>query len=218
MTSSGGERFARAVARIDAANALDPNREMADGRARPKDLLYAERLTAMLARFAPDASETLKVAARCQHVERWTIPRTDYPLTRAGYEQWRTRLRDFHAERAGAMLLDAGYDAATIARVGALIKKERLKADAEAQALEDVVALVFMENYLADFVARHEGYDEAKLVDILRKTARKMSARGREFALTSIAPPAALLPVLRTALGSGATLPEALRTPGETPG
>lgn len=216
--TAGGERFARAIARIDAANALDPNREDADGRARPKELLYAERLTAMLARFAPDASETLKVAARCQHVERWTIPRTDYPLTRAGYEKWRTRLRDFHAERAGGMLQEAGYDAATIARVGALIKKERLKADPEAQALEDVVALVFVESYLDDFVAKHAGYDEAKLVDILRKTARKMSARGRAFALTSIAPPAALLPVLRTALGSGATPPEARRTPGETPG
>jgi hypothetical protein len=216
--TTGGERFARAIARIDAANALDPNREQAEGCARPKELLYAERLTAMLARFDPEASETLKVAARCQHVERWTIPRTDYPLTRVGYERWRTHLRDFHAERAGAMLREAGYDAATIARVGALIRKERLKADPEAQALEDVVALVFMESYLDDFVARHATYDEAKLLDILRKTARKMSARGRGFALTSIAPPAALLPVLRKALGSGATPPEAPRTPGETPG
>ena len=172
----------------------------------------------MLARFAPDASDTLRLAARCQHVERWTIPRTDYPLTRAGYEKWRTRLRDFHAERAGAMLHEAGYDAATIARVGALIRKERLKADAEAQALEDVVALVFMESYLDDFVARHAGYDEAKLVDILRKTARKMSARGREFALTSISPPAALQPVIRKALDSGARPPAARRTRGETPG
>ena len=84
--TSGGERFARAVARIDAANAEDPNREEVDGRARPKELVYAERLTAMLGRFDPDASETLRLAARCQHVERWTIPRADYPLTRAGYE------------------------------------------------------------------------------------------------------------------------------------
>lgn len=216
--TSGDDRFARAIACVDAANALDPNREEVDGRSRPKELLYAERLTAMLARFAPDGSETLKVAARCQHVERWTIPRSDYPLTRTGYEQWRARLRDFHAERAGAIMLEVGYDAATIARVGALIRKERLKVDAEAQALEDVVALVFMESYLGDFVARHASYDEAKLVDILRKTARKMSSRGREFALTSIAPPAALLPVLRKALGSGATPPGAHRTPGETPG
>ena len=138
----------------------------------------------MLARFAPDASEPLRLAARCQHVERWKIPRADYPMTRAGYERWRTRLRDFHAERAGAILRDAGYDDATIGRVGALIRKEALKTDAEAQALEDVVALVFMESYLDDFVAKHAGYDEAKFVDILQKTARKMSARGRASALT----------------------------------
>jgi hypothetical protein len=216
--SSGSDRFAQAIARIDAANALDPNREDAGGRTRPKELLYAERLSAMLARIAPDASETLRLAARCQHVERWTIPRSDYPMDRAGYERWRTRLRDLHAERAGAILRGAGYDDATIARVGSLIRKERLKADAEAQMLEDAVALVFMESYLDDFVATHAGYDEAKLVDILRKTARKMSARGRELALTSISPPAALRPVLRTALDSGATPPAALRTPGETPG
>ena len=116
------------------------------------------------------------------------------------------------------MLQEAGYDVATIARVGALIRKERLKADAEAQALEDVVALVFMESYLDDFVARHAGYAEAKLVDILRKTARKMSARGRAFALTSISPPAALQPVIRTALDSGARPPAARRTRAETRG
>ena len=123
-------------------------------------------------------------------------------MTRAGYQQWRTRLRDFHADRAGAILRDAGYDDATIGRVRALIRKEALKTDAEAQALEDVVALVFLESYLDDFVAKHAGYDEAKFVDILRKTARKMSAQGRASALTPISPPAALLPVIRKALGS----------------
>ena len=110
------------------------------------------------------------------------------------------RLRDFHAELAGAILRDAGYDDATIARVGSLIRKEALKTDAEAQALEDVVDLVFLESYLADFVAKHAGYDEAKFIDILKKTGRKMSARGREAALTLISPPPALLPVIRKAM------------------
>ena len=142
----------------------------------------------MLARIDPDASEALRLAARCQHIERWKIPRAEYPMTRAGYQQWRTRLRDFHADRAGAILRDAGYDDATIGRVRALIRKEALKSDAEAQALEDVVALVFLESYLEDFVATHAGYDEAKFVDILRKTAQEnVGARTRRGADADLA-------------------------------
>jgi len=203
MTPAGGARFDAAIAQFDAANAEDPNREAVDGGLRPKELVYADRMSAMLVRFAPDASEALRLASRCQHIERWKIPRTEYPMTRAGYQHWRTRLRDFHADRAAGILREAGYDDATIGRVRALIRKEALKSDAEAQALEDVVALVFLESYLEDFVATHAGYDEAKFVDILRKTARKMSARGRASALTQISPPAALQPVIRTAMSAG---------------
>lgn len=193
-------RFAAAIARFDAANAEDPSFDIVDGARRPKALVYSDRMVAMLARFVPDASEALELAARCQHIERWKIPRIEYPMTRAGYQQWRTRLRDFHADRARAILRDAGYDDATIGRVRALIRKEGLKTDAEAQALEDIVALVFLESYLGDFVAKHAGYDDAKFVDILRKTARKMSAQGRAAALSRIAPPAALMPAIRVAM------------------
>ena len=197
MTSGG---FAQAIAQFDAANAEDPNREAVDGAMRPKELVYADRMTAMLARIDPDASEALRLAVRCQHIERWKIPRAEYPMTRAGYQQWRTRLRDFHADRARAILQDAGYNDATIGRVRALIRKEGLKTDAEAQALEDIVALVFLESYLEDFVAKHAGYDDAKFIDILRKTARKMSARGRAAALSQISPPATLMPAIRVAM------------------
>jgi hypothetical protein len=200
MAEAGKDRFARAIAAFDAANAEDPNRESGDGRERPKELLYAERMTAMLARFAPDASEPLQLAARCQHIQRWKIPRAEYPMTRVGYHQWRNRLRDFHADRAATILRDAGYDAAAIARVRALIRKEALKSDAEAQVLEDVVDLVFLESYLAGFVAAHAAYDEAKFTDILAKTAKKMSTRGRDAALTLIALPPALAPLVHRAM------------------
>ncbi len=198
--SGGDERVILALARFDAANAEDPNREWIDGRERPKELLYAERLTAMLGRYAPDASEALRLAARCQHIQRWKIPRTGYPMTRPGYHQWRTRLRDFHADLAATILRESGYDDAMIARVRSLIRKEALKIDAEAQTLEDVVDLVFLESYLAEFVGKHATYDDAKFVDILTKTARKMSARGRAAALTLITPPGALVPAIRKAV------------------
>jgi hypothetical protein len=198
MTPSA--RFDRAIARFDAANAEDPNRELVGGRERPKELLYAERLTAMLERFVPEASEALRLAARCQHLQRWKIPRAEYPLTRAGYHQWRNRLRDFHAELAGAILADVGYDDATIGRVRSLIGKQALKTDVESQALEDVVALVFLESYLASFVTAHGDYDEAKLVDILTRTAKKMSARGRTVALDQLELPKAVASLARSAI------------------
>lgn len=198
--NGGDTRFILAVARFDAANAEDPNRERVDGHERPKELVYAERMTSMLARYVPDASEALRLAARCQHIQRWKIPRTDYPMTRVGYHAWRNRLRDFHADLAATILHESGYDDATIAHVRSLIRKERLKADADAQALEDVVDLVFLESYLADFVQKHAAYDEAKFVDILTKTAKKMSASGRAAATTLIAPPPALVPAIRKAI------------------
>src|SRR5205823_865318 len=125
-------------------------------------------------------SEALRLAARSQHIRRWTMPRSQYPMTRAGYYQWRTMLGRFHAEEAGRILRDVGYDEATIGRVQSLLRKERLKSDPETQTLEDVICLVFLENEYVEFAGRHE---DTKVIDILRKTWRKMSPRGREAAL-----------------------------------
>jgi hypothetical protein len=198
-------RFDRAVARFDAANAEDPNREIVDGRERPKEIVYAERLTAMLERFAPDASEVVRLAVRSQHIQRWKIARTEYPMDRIGYLQWRKRLYKFHAQLAGEILRDVGYDEATIGRVGTLLKKEGLKSDPEVQTLEDVVDLVFLESYLADFVAKHGQYDVAKFTDILAKTAKKMSPRGRAAAQTLIAAPPALTALIRNVMEATVT-------------
>ena len=173
-------RFERAIARFDAVAAEDPQRETVDAARQASALLYAQRMTAMLKRFAPQASEAVQLAVRCQHIRRWDIPRASYPRTAAGYKQWRTRLLGYHAEVAAAILKEAGYDNEMIGRVTSLLKKEALKRNPEAQLVEDVAALVFLEHYLAGFVEQHPEYDQAKFADILRKTARKMSPRGRE--------------------------------------
>lgn len=164
-------RFRRAIELFDAANAEDPAAEA---------LLYAKRMSDWLNRLVPDASQALKLAARSQHIRRWEIPRNKYPMTRAGYHRWRTELYGFHAKVAGGILREVGYDEATIQRVQSLLKKERLKEDPEAQLLEDVICLVFLENYFADFARQH---DEEKIITILRKTWRKMSPLGHEAAL-----------------------------------
>ena len=199
---SDAARFERALARFDAANAADPNRETVEGSERPKELVYAERMTTMLARFAPEAAEDVRIAARCQHIERWKIPRGEYPMDRIGYLQWRKRLNKFHGEVAGGILREVGYDEPTVARVARLLMKEGLKSDAEAQMLEDVVDLVFLESYLAGFVATHGQYDTGKFTDILAKTAKKMSARWREAAVTLIHAPPDLAPLIRSVMGA----------------
>ncbi len=192
------DRFNEALRRIDAANAEDPNQDFVDGVAQPKELVYSQRMSAWLERLAPDASEALRLATRAQHIRRWTIPRSDYPMDRPGYHRWRTTLGRFHADTAGTILGETGYDETTIARVQSLLRKERLKSDPETQTLEDVICLVFLENYFTDFARQH---DEAKLLGVLRKTWAKMSPQGQQAAL-GLELPAAARAIVEKALAS----------------
>ena len=191
-------RFAEACRLFDAANAEDPTLEANDqGQPVPKELLYAERMSACLHRVAPDAPEAVQLAARSQHIRRWHIPRSDYPLTRPGYHQWRTALKKYHAELAGQLMAQAGYDPDIVARVGQLLRKERLKDDPEVQLLEDVICLVFLEYYFLPFAAQHPA---DKVVEIVQKTWPKMTERGHVLALQLPFSPEALALVTR-ALG-----------------
>jgi hypothetical protein len=182
-------RFEAVIAAIDAANAADPTMIEIEGRAEPAELVYGRRMSATLARMAPDASEALRIAARGQHIERWRFPRKSYPEGRAGYLKWRQDAKEMHAQRLGAIMADAGYEPVDIARVGALVRKEKFKLDPEAQLLEDVVCVVFLQHYLSPFMAKTE---PAKLPGILAKTWRKMSERGHEHALKLDVPPLVL--------------------------
>ena len=209
-------RFESAIARIDAANAQDPNRTTVDGVEQPHELHYARRMTEWLERLAPGASEALRLAVRCQHLCRWVIPRSQFPMTRAGYHTWRTTLARFHADKAAEILREVGYDEATVARVQSLVRKEGLNTDAETQTLEDAACRVFLEDKLADFAARH---DEEKVVKILARTWGKMSARGRDAAL-ALDLPEAERELVRKALeqpSSSAAPPAARAGPAPAP-
>lgn len=167
------------IAAIDAANADDPRR--VDGRA--FESLYAERMSARLAALYPDASDLLKIAARAQHLRRWEIARADYPEGRRGYNDWRRACRGHHSRLAGDIMRAHGYLEDAIAHVGALIRKEQLKKDPESQALENIAAIVFLEHYFDDFLAKYDGYEDEKIIDILGKTLCKMSPKGHAAAL-----------------------------------
>lgn len=172
--------FAKTLALIDRANGADPNLEADGEQLRPKELLYSERMSECLAEFAPDASEHLRIAARGQHIERWTSPRSNYPEGRTGYKQWRAELGLFHAKRVGELMQEAGYDETDIKRTQYLVQKRGLGRDPETQCLEDVICLVFLRHYLEDFAGKH---DDEKLIDIIRKTWAKMSPKGQHAAL-----------------------------------
>lgn len=165
-------RLQAVLAAIDAANAADPSK---DEKGTPRALVYGQRMSAALEKFSPDASEVLKIAARAQHIERWVIPRSSYPEGRVPYLTWRKDLQKHHAQRTGELMRAVGYGEDEIARAASLLKKERLKFDADAQALEDVICLVFLQHEADDFIAKH---DDEKVRDILVKTAKKMSPQG----------------------------------------
>ena len=64
------------------------------------------------------------------------------------------------------------------------LRKENIKTNPESQILEDVVCLVFLKHYLIDFIKNNNHLDEEKLLNIIRKTWKKMSPQGQQFALT----------------------------------
>ncbi len=177
---SDPQRFEAALRRFDEANARDPNTEVEAGVSRPREWLYAQRLTRWILQLCPEASEVLRLAARCQHLCRWEIPRQSYPMTRAGYLQWRATLKKFHAAMAGDILREADYPEDTIRRVQDLNLKKNFPAGPESRVLEDALCLVFLEFQLADLAAKT---DEDKTLNALRKSWQKMTEAGRAEAL-----------------------------------
>ena len=174
------ERFQKALERFDEENSRDPHRVIVEGVSHPHELLYSQRLTEWVLRLSPEASEALRLAARSQHLCRWMIPRASYEMTRAGYLRWRADLKKFHAERSAEILREIGYPEPLVERVQALNLKRDLGHDPECQTLEDALCLVTLQYQLSDLI---EKTHPEKMVEILRKTWKKMSPLAREHAL-----------------------------------
>lgn len=181
------DRLLAVLSRIDEANANDPDLEATPAGPRPAALIYGRRMTEVLDEYCPAASEELKIATRGQHIERWLRPRSSYPEGREGYLTWRRDAAKYHAGRVAALMHEAGYDGAACDRASSLMLKKNLKTDDEAQTLEDVACLVFFRWYAGAFSEKH---DAGRILSIVTKTARKMSARGRAAAISLGLPPA----------------------------
>lgn len=157
---------------IDAANAKDPRED----EGQPEALLYGQRMSSECDRLFPNAPDTLKIAARGQHVERWVLLRADYPEGRAGYLKWRRDLAAHHAKTVSGFMSEAGFGDDDREAVEKMLRKEGIKRDENVQALEDIICFVFLKWYFAPFAAKHP---DEKVQSIVEKTARKMSAEGR---------------------------------------
>ena len=173
-------RFEATIKAIDMANSEDPNLILHEGKSMAGELLYSQRMTETLFKYDQNPPEALQLAARGQHVKRWTIPRNEYPMDRKGYLQWRTKLKLMHANLVEKIMSDNGYETGIINQVKLLINKNKLKTDPPSQQLEDVVCLVFLKYYFSDFLQKHE---EEKIISILQKTWGKMTEKGRSMAM-----------------------------------
>ena len=190
--------FEKAIELIDTANSEDPNKVTADGQEWPKELLYSQRMSDMLQRFAPQADHAVQLAMRAQHVQRWKSPRDAYSMDRIGYLQWRKDLYKIQAETAAGLMQQAGCSEGDIERVRNAIAKKQIKENPDTQMLEDVTGLVFIEHYMLEFVNKHPEYDEEKWLDIVRKTWKKMSSDAHEFALSGdLILPEPLIPLIQ---------------------
>jgi hypothetical protein len=173
-------RVLAAIQAFDRANAEDPNHLVVDGEERPKELVHAERLAAWVDLLDANASEPLRLAARCQHICRWKTPRTEYPEGRKGYIQWRTGLQKFHAQTAAEILQEVGFDEAMIQRVQRINMKKGLGKEHDTQVMEDALCLSFLAHEFDEFMTKHS---DEKLIDIVAKTWRKMSTPAKDEAL-----------------------------------
>lgn len=185
--SSNRLRLEQALAAIDAANAEDPHTIDVGGQVRPKELAHAELMTAWIERLVEHPTDAQRLAARAHHLRRWVSPRDSYPEGRAGYLTWRRDQGVRQADEVAAILTGCGYDEATVERVQAIVRKQDLRSDPDVQAHEDALCLVFLQTQLLDLAA---DLGSEKAVEVLAKTVKKMSPRGRSEALELDLPPA----------------------------
>jgi len=173
-------QLTRALTLIDDINKQDPKNEIIDGNSMPCALIYGQRMSDILLDFSPQAPLSLQIASRAQHIKRWSVPRTQYPLGRTGYLAWRKSLGVMHADLAMEIAAQVHCSQEDITAIGKMLRKEQLKRDPLVQTLEDVACLVFLSFYFTSFCEKHS---PEKIISIVQKTWKKMSQAGQEAAL-----------------------------------
>jgi hypothetical protein len=173
-------RFKETIAAFDALNGQDPHTVGVGEQSIPKELHDALAMTRWVETLYPKASEAVHLAARCQHLCRWEVPRSSYPEGRVSYLKWRADLKKRHAEQSTKVLQGRGYGSEMIDAVAAINLKRGLKSNPDVQQIEDALCLVFLEKQLEGYLGK---WEDDKIIRILKKTWGKMSERAHEAAL-----------------------------------
>ena len=182
------ELYHKAIAEIEKAHAEDGSKEIENGASYPSEVLYGRRMLSVLEMVSPDSSLAMKLAVQCQHIKRWGIPRSNYPFDRRGYHQWRRVVMDYQLQQAHLLLSAANIDETDILWVLNALKNQGDKSNPESQIIMDTACLVFLKWYMESFAAKHEN---EKVIDILKKTIRKMSVEGLDLIPKLDLPPTA---------------------------
>lgn len=161
-------------------------------------LTYSNQCFEWLQKLNPSYSEAQEFGARCQHFKRWDIPRSNYPMDKKGYYQWRIYLYQYQAEETAKVLAEAGYKSEFIDEVKDMIAKKDIKKSANSQLIEDVACLVFLQHHIAPFAATKD-YSDEKWIKIITRTWGKMSEKAHKFAL-EITYPEAILSLIKKAI------------------
>ena len=172
--------YSRTLAALDALHAEDPRRVEVAGESVPRELWHAGRMSAWLERLHDRPDELMRLAVGGQPLQRWQVPRSDYPEGRVGYLTWRRDQGQRAGETTGGLMREAGFDDAAAEAVQRMIRKQGLGRDPGAQAVEDCACLVFLENYFGDFAKQ---IDHDHLIRIVQMTWKKMSPKAHELAL-----------------------------------
>jgi hypothetical protein len=199
-------RYEAAAAAIDAANSDDPTIVVVRGRQAPLALIHGQLAAEWIGRLVDEPDEALLLAGRAHHLRRWQLRRDSYPDGRAGYLRWRRDQKARHATEIAVILSPHGYPPDEIERVQRLIRREPIDG---VQTVEDAACLVFVETQLAGLTER---MDHALLVEVIRKTARKMSPEGLRFVPEIPLTEGARNVLAEARANSGADVPSAERT------
>ncbi len=169
------KQYNKAVVLINSVHQLDPNSETVDGIEIKAELLYSRRMLSILKKVQPNASLELQLAAQCQHISRWSIPRVTFPIGKKGYYEWRAAIMKHQLSVTTSVLQQAEINGQSIEIIVDALKNKADKSNINASIIEDTACLAFIKWYLVSFAGQ---FDPEKAKVILQKTAGKMSERG----------------------------------------
>ena len=169
------KQYNKAVVLINSVHQLDPNSETVDGIEIKSELLYCQRMLSILKKVQPNASLELQLAAQCQHISRWSIPRATFPTGKKGYYEWRAAIMKHQLSVTTSVLQQAEINGQSIEIIVDALKNKADKSNINASIIEDTACLTFIKWYLVPFAGQ---FDPEKAKVILQKTANKMSERG----------------------------------------